>query len=257
MDDFVPSEILKRAFKYWWMLVLLMVLGGVAGMLLVKLQKPVYESQGSITTSIDFAYAGRLNEAEEDYLIATVGDIISSSEVFDKVKEQAASRDISVNDQQIKERFTLARQGYRWELTVRDQDPALAQTLTQIWLEAADSALADFHAQTLETVAYHTAEIALQNCFSQMVVVDPASASCSPDAINAIRELLAAGPSSESQLSQPDAILLSKISTELTDNAYLPTNPEIFKRNFTTLAGAITGLIIALGILIFGKGGQK
>ncbi len=257
MDDFVPSELLKRTFKFWWMLLLLMLLGGLAGMLLVKLQKPLYESQGSITTSIDFAYAGRLNEAEEDNLIATVGDIISSSDVFKQAKEQAASRDISLTDQQIEERFTLARQGYRWELTVRDQDPALAQTLTQIWLEAADSALADFHTQTLETVAYHTAEIALQNCFSQMVVVEPASAYCSPENIDTIREMLASNPAADSQVSQPNAILLSKISTEITDNAYLPTNPEIFKRNFTTLAGAIAGLLVALGILIFGKGGTK
>ena len=257
MDDFIPSDLLKRTFKFWWFLLLLMVLGGLAGMLAVKLQKPVYESQASITTSIDFAYSGRLNEDEEDFLISTVGDIISSSDVFKAVKEQASSRDISVTDEQIAARFSKARQGYRWEITVRDETPAMAQTLTQIWLEAADSALADFHARTLETVVYHSAEIALLNCFCQMLVLDPASAYCSPANISVIRELLASGPVSESLASQPNAILLSKISTEITANAYLPTNPEIFKRNLTTLVGAVGGLLIALGILIFGKGGKK
>ncbi len=257
MDDFVPSDLLKRVFKFWWVLLLLMIMGGVAGILLLKLQKPIYESQASITTSIDFAYSGRLNEDEEDYLISTVGDIISSSSVFTAVKEQAASRDLSVTDDQIAERFTLARQGYRWELTVRDQDPALAQKLTQIWAEAADSALADFHVRTLETLAYRTAEMALQNCFSQMVVVDPVSAYCSVENIAALREMLSTSPASADLVSQPNAVLLSKISTEITDDAYLPANPEVFKRNFTTLAGAIIGLIVALGLFIFGKGGKK
>jgi len=58
MEDVIPSEIIKRVIRWWWLVILIMIAGGVAGMLAVKLQQPVYESQASITTSIDFAYAG-------------------------------------------------------------------------------------------------------------------------------------------------------------------------------------------------------
>jgi uncharacterized protein involved in exopolysaccharide biosynthesis len=91
MDDFVPSEVIKRAIRLWWLLALLMIAGGVAGVLASRLQKPVYESQASITTSIDFAYAGRLSDDEEDYLISSVGDVIDSSDVLESVKEDRKS----------------------------------------------------------------------------------------------------------------------------------------------------------------------
>jgi len=62
MDDVVPSEIFRRLQRLWWLLILLMVGGGLAGLLIARVQKPLYESQASITTSIHFAYAGRLSD---------------------------------------------------------------------------------------------------------------------------------------------------------------------------------------------------
>ena len=253
MDDFIPSELIKRAIQRWWLLLLIMIAGGGAGMIAARLQNPIYESQASITTSIDFAYTDRLSEDDEDYLIATVGDEIESSSVFEQVKQKAAEKEITVTDEMIKERFSKARQGYRWELTVRADDPVTAQTLTQIWVDAAGQKLAVMQDHSLDLFKYHTAELALQNCFSQMVVVDPASGNCSIEKLSEIRSALETSPSNQIEGSNSDAILLSRISTEITDNAYLPSNPIIYKGNLMTFAGCLCGLIIGLGILIFGK----
>lgn len=253
MDDFIPSEFMSRVMRWWWLVILLMIAGGMAGVLAVKLQKPVYESQASITTSIDFAYSGRLTEDQEDHLIRTVGDIITSSDVFAEVKTKSSELEIALTDEAIRERFTEARQGYRWELTVRDSDPKIAQALTQIWVEAADEALVRFHAKSQEILAVNSAQLALQNCFSQSVVVEPASAYCSIENLATIREVLTDNAASEEYEALPDAIVLSKISTEITDNAYLPENPVILKRNLTTLIGSFCGLLIGLGFLVFGK----
>lgn len=257
MDDIIPSEIMKRVNRWWWLLILVAIAGGVVGVLAVKLLKPVYESQASITTSIDFAYAGRLSEDQEDYLILTVGDVIDSTAVFDEVKKKAELEGISVTDETIKERFTKARQGYRWELTVRASSPETAQSLTQIWVEAAGEALTQFQEKTQEILAMRSAQLALQNCFSQTVVVEPASAFCSLENLATIREVLAQTSTSEKISSQPEALLLSKISTEITDNAYLPSGPVILKRNLSALAGCFCGLLIGLGFLIFGKNQQS
>lgn len=253
MEDVVPSEILKRVGRWWWLVILLMVAGGAVGILAVRLQHPVYESQASITTSIDFAYAGRIDEAQEDSLISTIGDEINSTAVMKVVKQKAADQGISVTDETIKERFTKSRQGYRWELTVRDTNPQTAQTLTQIWVDAADEALAAFHARSQEILAMRSAQLALQACFSQSVVVDPASAYCSTENLATIRDVLAQTSSPEKISNLEDAILLSSVSTEVTDNAYLPGSPVLLKQNLSTLAGCICGLLIGLGFLIFGK----
>lgn len=253
MDDLIPSEIMRRVMRWWWLVIIITIAGGAAGVLAVKLQKSVYESQASITTSIDFAYSGRLSEDQEDYLILTVGDVIDSTKVFDEVKMKAATLEISLTDEAIKERFTKSRQGYRWELTVRDSDPQIAQSLTQMWVESADDALLKFHIKSQEILALRSAQLALQNCFSQTVVVEPVSAYCSMENLDALREELAQTDVSEKLAALPDAIVLSKISTEITDDAYLPNGPVVLNRNLSALAGCFCGLLIGLGFLFFGK----
>jgi hypothetical protein len=253
MDDVIPSDLLKRLIRWWWLMLLCMIAGGAAGILVVKLQKPVYESQASITTSIDFAYAGRINEAQQDSLISAIGDIIDSSSVMSVVKQKAEEAGISLSDQQIKDRFTKSRQGYRWELTVRANDAQIAQSLTQIWVESADEALAQMHIKSQETLAMRSAQLALQNCFSQSVVVDPAASYCSTENLTTIRDVLDETSTSKKLSTLPDAILLSTISTQITDDAYLPTHPVLLNRNLTTLAGSFCGLLIGLGFLLVGK----
>jgi hypothetical protein len=253
MEDVIPSELLKRVIRWWWLVVLIMIAGGVAGMLVVKLQKPIYESQASITTSIDFAYAGRINESQEDAVISVVGDKISSTSVMNEVKDKAAALGISITDEMLKDRFTKARQGYRWELTVRDNDPQTAQILTQIWVEAADEALNTFQAKSQETLALLSAQMALQNCFSQTVIVEPASGYCSNENLASIRFALTETSRSAETSDLQDAILLSNLSTEKTEDAYLPASPVLLKMNLSTLAGSLCGLLVGLGLLMFGK----
>jgi len=257
MDDFVPSEVIKRAIRLWWLLAVMMIAGGVAGVLASRLQKPVYESQASITTSIDFAYAGRLSDDEEDYLISSVGDVIDSSDVLESVKEQAQAAGISLTDDKIASSFTKARQGYRWELTVRDSDPKKAQALAQIWVEAADRGLVEMRQATLDSLLLLSTQMALQDCFSQSVVIDPASSYCSIENLSEIRANLAEVSHSNSDDSLPNNILLSKITTEISDNAYLPSQPVILKQNLSAFAGVFCGLLVALAILFLGKSSRS
>ncbi|PKN84666.1 MAG: hypothetical protein CVU45_08885, partial [Chloroflexi bacterium HGW-Chloroflexi-7] len=207
----------------------------------------------SITTSIDFAYAGRIDESQADALISVIGDEISSTMVMNVVKEEAAAFGITVTDETINDRFTKARQGFRWELTVRDTDPQNARSLTQIWVDAADQALTQFHQKNQAILAVRSAQLALQNCFSQSVIVEPASGYCSTENMATFRDILAALTTSDKLLNIQDAILLSNVSTEKTDDAYLPSSPVLLKMNLATLAGSICGLLVGLGFLIFGK----
>jgi uncharacterized protein involved in exopolysaccharide biosynthesis len=253
MEDVIPSEIIKRMIRWWWLVLLIMIVGGAAGILAVKLQKPVYESQASITTSIDYAYAGRITEAQEDALVSVIGDEISSTAVFDVIKQKAVTLDITLTDEIIKNQFTKSRQGYRWELTVRNTDPQIAQTLTQLWVDSADEELAKFEAKSQEILAMRSAQLALQNCFSQSVVVEPASSYCSTENLATLRDVLAESSTSQKITNLPSAILLSSISTEKTDDAYIPTSPVLLKQNLSALAGSFCGLLVGLGFLFFGK----
>lgn len=253
MGDFIPSELLKRMMHWWWLLILLMLAGGSAGVFIAQLQKPVFESQASITTSIDFAYAGRLSEDEEDYLIATIGDLIDSSQVLNAVQQTAAKQEIIISEEDLGTRFTKARQGYRWELTVRDHNPEIAQILAQFWVDQAGEEVAALRQRSIDSLLYQTAQLALQDCFSQTVVLEPVSANCSLEQISEIRNALSETVVQGKVYSQPNAILLSKISAEVTEFANFPANPVVYNRNLCALAGCFCGFLIGLGFLLFGK----
>ncbi len=253
MDDLIISDVLARMIRKWWILLLLMIGGGLLGVLVTYLQKPIFESQASITTSIDFAYAGRMTEDDEDYLMETVGDVIESDGVFTRLLENATLESITVDDEILQTKFTKARQGYRWELTVRDADPAKAQRLTQLWIDAAEQELKSLREFSIDALRYQTSLMALENCFSQLVVLAPASGNCSTEDIADIREVFNQNTVDDDVPSLTEAVLLSKISTEVTDNAYLPSNPVIFKQNINALVGSVAGLLIGLAGFILWK----
>lgn len=253
MNDLIISDVLGRVIRRWWILVLLMIGGGLLGILSTRIQKPIFESQSSITTSIDFAYAGRLTEDDEDYLMETVGDVIESERVLTFMRENAGLENIIVDAETIRTKFTKARQGYRWELTVRDENPEIAQHLTQLWTDAADLELKALREFSLDALRYQTSQLAVENCFSQLVVLAPASGNCAADDVSKIRSLFEENAVGEEVPSLTEAVLLSKISTEVTDNAYLPSNPVVFKQNINTLFGVVAGLVVGLAGFMFWK----
>ncbi|KAF0110965.1 MAG: hypothetical protein FD147_1271 [Chloroflexi bacterium] len=248
-DDFVPSEILKRSIKWWWLLAILMICGGLIGMLVTRLHKPVYESKATITISIDYAYAGRLTDVEEDQLISTIGDVIDSTAVINQVISGAAEKNITLSTDDIKSWFAKARQGYRWELSVRDIKPVNAQTLNQLWVDSSMEELSRLRERSLDSLHYHTAQLALEKCFSQTVVLDPVSAACSLDQISKIQKVFEQIGGDANSMSLPDSILLSKVSVQVTNEADLPANPVLFKQNINMFIGVVFGLILSLGIM--------
>jgi hypothetical protein len=239
--------------RKWWIVLFLMIGCGFLGVLITHLQKPIFESQSSITTSIDFAYAGRMTEDDEDYLMETIGDVIESDEVFERLQDNAALENITVDDKTLQSKFTKARQGYRWELTVRDTNPVMAQKLTQLWTDSADLELKALREFSIDALRYQTSQMALENCFSQLVVLAPVSGNCSTEEIADIRDVFNQNTVDENVPSLTEAVLLSKISTEVTDNAYLPSNPVIFKQNINALVGSVAGLLIGLAGFILWK----
>ena len=90
IDDIDLSGVVNRAVKYWWVVALLMIVGGITGLLVSVIAKPVYESNSVISSVIDFAYSGRMTDYEEDYLLTAIGDIIVSDAVMTQVVEAAS-----------------------------------------------------------------------------------------------------------------------------------------------------------------------
>lgn len=252
IDDFNLSGAVNRAVKYWWAVALLMVVGGITGLLVSVIAKPVYESNSVISTVIDFAYSGRMTDYEEDYLLTAIGDIIVSDAVMTQVVD-AASNDIPEIDENILlAGLTASRQGYRWGLSSRYYDAQVAQEVNRLWLNAAMNELQAFRSDSLTALAEFHAQVGIENCFSQAVVLDPAAPFCSAQDMDLLQrqlENLADGSLKADLLTR---LLASRVSFEVTIEPDLPSRPVHLGRNISTLAGAMVGLLLALIVLITG-----
>lgn len=250
-NDVLLSDIFTRAVRYWWLVTLLVIAGGVSGLLVSRIQKPLYESTAQITTVIDYAYAGRLTDYEEDHLLSAIGDIITSDEVMRSTAAAVAGEGLIINKDNLTG-LTASRQGYRWELSSRFDDPQKSQRINQLWLDASLNALQAFRQDSITALSQIAAQAEVESCFQQAVSLEPVSPYCS---LEQMRALLASLEGS-SDVTSPDSLLsrllASRISFQVTRAADLPVKPIHYNANITTLAGAIVGLLAAIILFILG-----
>lgn len=103
--DLNMSRTMHRFVHYWWVVAAAIVVGGLIGSIFPYLRKPLYESISVISTSIDFAYAGKLSELEEDQMLVAVGNLIGSTNVMSAVQEQAAQAGIELTTEDMLDQF--------------------------------------------------------------------------------------------------------------------------------------------------------
>lgn len=90
MDHFL------QLLKFWWVIVILAVAGGVFGYEVSTVRTPVYESKGVITVGIDFVKSGQLTDVEEDQALNNATDIAGSSTVMKLVVEATQGKGIDL-----------------------------------------------------------------------------------------------------------------------------------------------------------------
>ncbi len=254
-SDLIPSELIKQAAKKWWIFAALMILGGLAGMLFIRIQKPVYQSQAVITTAIDYAYTGRLEDYELDHLILAVGDLIDSTAVRRQVQVLVESQLRGITEETLTKNLTAIRKGNDWILSARATDPESAQVLAESWASSAMIALYKMNQKALAEFHNQVAMLSIEKCFSESVAVDSPVAGCSADDIEKLKSYLSGDSSAANSLR--NSVLLSNLSFEITTLPVMPTEPLLFRQNLMVAVGAFIGLIAAFAWFFLGGKARK
>lgn len=256
-DDFYISDVFSRAIRYWWVVAVLTIAGGVIGCLISILGQPIYESTAEITTVIDYAYAGRLTDYEEDHLLSAIGDIILSDVVMNKAVAEGVRSGLVADEETMRAGLTASRQSYRWELSSRFSDPLIAQSANQLWLDAAVEGLKAFRQDSISALVQLTAQTELEACFAQSVIFEPASPYCSVEELQKLQQQAGDFYTEVEGDSLLTRLLASRISFQVTQEPDLPVLPIHYGRNISTLAGALAGLLLAIILLITGYPRKK
>lgn len=248
-NDLQPMKILQRIQKFWWALILVIILGGLLGIGISRLHSPIYQSRAVITTVIDYSQLGKLDDYEEDQIFVAVGETINSSNVLDLVFTQAQAAGIQLSREDLKKALTLNRQDSRWLLTARYSDPLTAQKLAQIWADESMQAIDRMNKGAAKNFLEQQYLNSLATCLQNSVNIESGSAVCNLENYQAIQSEIDKGVEGEKPVDQATSLILLHTSSEITQAADLPGSPVLFKQNYSALAGMVLALV--LGLILF------
>jgi uncharacterized protein involved in exopolysaccharide biosynthesis len=144
-EEFVPFNQFTRLTRFWWVVVLLAIIGGVAGLIIHQLRPPVYEAQAVFMASIDFnkidlskvnqesATPYSFSQYDEDISLAMVE--ASLREVAPQVAAFAQQNGIPGDTSSLLAQTTIEREHAYWMIRYRNPDPALAQKVVNYWAQ--------------------------------------------------------------------------------------------------------------------------
>ena len=246
MDQFSPIETIERSLRFWWVVALLVICGGMAGWIFHLVQPPLYDAKVEFTAAVDFNKAGPIDTLEQDKSIAVVGDTIHSYTVIDQVVVDAQAAGIKVDQASLLEMAYVERKSEIWELRIRNANPQVAQTLANLWADQAFADLITYHQHAQQADALTTQLAVLSMCMQQAYLPGSQDTLCK----DANQADLASQYKQVSDALQAEQMvsggLPSWVTFDLKQKADLPTRPVTYGTNSLVLAGSLIGFILGV-----------
>ena len=242
----VVQEKVMQMVRSWWLLAACMLLGAAAGWGIGRVQPPVYEAAAEITISIDFTRTGALTDAEEDFAVGVVGDLIQSDAVFEAVFQHAQAADGELDREALRQSLSADRYFNAWRMRARDDNPQRAAAVVNAWGQAAYTALSEavLHAQAAsQWEAYLDG---LTGCVGQSVEVEPAPAQCRQWELEELQnEIQRVGQLLRAENDAAQGIVPWSAYSEVRQ-AEAPTAPARGTTAVLMLCGALLGALIGI-----------
>jgi hypothetical protein len=249
---FSPLDMIDQALRYWWFMVILILLGGMAGFLAHRVRPPVYEAAGQFTASIDYVATGPLTQYDEDVALNAIGNVISSAQVLDRVVSRAAGEDIQVDRASLRKMAVVERKFTTWDVRVRDTDAGRAKRIAEIWIEEGQALLLESYSHALQAKQLSQYMTSLENCLGESVSSEPSSVYCNPSRLVEIQKELERAGEQFIQERKESYGLFSGLTIGPESIPVLALGPVMYGRNQLVLAGSVIGLL--LGIWLFSIG---
>lgn len=249
---FSPLHVLMNAIRFWWVVFLMMFIGGLMGWLIHLSRPPVYEAIGRFSASIDFVSTGPLSQYEEDVALNAIGGIVTSDDLLRTVVDQAAAQEIQTSLVELKENSSVERRLNTWDIRVRDTDAEDAEQIASLWVEQGQAVLLESYQHALEAERLIRYLRSLQDCLAQTGDSQQVNVPCGPGSLSEIQEeIRAAGEAYNRERLAAKGIFYG-LTIGPTDRAVLSPEPVIYDRNQMVLAGSLIGLLLGAGLVQFG-----
>ena len=144
-QEFSPRDEIQRMLRMWWVLAACMILGGLVGFAIHRVEPPVYQAKATLYSFIDFQKITdvRLSEYDEDVTINTIQSVMLSNLVIRKVLESAGNAGIPIDYLTFMDRMSIYRSLTNYELFYRDRNPEVSKTVVNLWAQTGLSTIED------------------------------------------------------------------------------------------------------------------
>jgi hypothetical protein len=239
-SEYSPLSAFQQTINNWWMVALLIVVGGLTGMIFHSLRQPVFETKAVFTIHLDFTQTGVLTEFEQDYAINTAKNILHSSSVIEKVEAELASRNIPHEAAVYGKNVFVERKQPLIEIIVRNQDPHTAALVANIWAEQAFIELKEAFSHALQAKSIRLYLAALESCgLGEGSEAGPGI--CDYHTFEEIKgEIEAANHRLQEEVALSRGVIPALVFDHL-HTAAVPGAPIAFGRNMLILGGALVG----------------
>ena len=245
-NEFSLRESTLRVFSRWWVVVILMVSGGVAGWIFHLFRSPMYDANATITINMEYQKR-ELTELQVDSAFNAASAIITSSTVFNQVITEAQAQGYSINLSFIHKYFFLEGRQSVWELRVRDENPNNAAALANVWANKATDALTSALGHALQADQLQIQISGLENCLAGMTgQMTPTPENCNNFSQSKIQEMLQNRAGNLIKEKKSSLGILPIMTISLTDLASAPEKPAIFNQGNLVFGGAIIALVVSL-----------
>jgi len=247
--EFTPREAMERVLAHWWIVLIMAVIGGVAGWIFHFFQSPVYEASAGITVNTLFRETD-LSQYELDLAFGAAGTVIRSAQVFDKFSAEAQARGLSSTEiSWVWDNSSREAVKAMWVMNVRYHDPEMAAELANLWAGIAEQALLEDIQHALRADQLQEQISSLQSCLPAAtpapLLTPEACESYSLDELQAKVQAWSSELANEQNLSQG---VLSGTSIALTRFATVSETPVLYGRGSLVFAGACIGFVISLWV---------
>lgn len=249
--EFSPLEEFYRVLNRWWLIVLLMLLGGGIGWIFHRAQPPIYETKANLLVHIDFSQTGPLTEYQQDHTIGAVQSLLISQSVEEEFIAGARARGIPEQALYYGTNFVLERRLYNLQMRVSNADPELAAEIANYWAEAGYTALLEAHGHAVRAnVLSHYART-LESCGVSVEELNPLCQQMDAKDIPVALEELSASIQAETAASRG---ITHAVGFDFYQPAEVPERPAAYGANWLILFGALIGFGAAVLVTMLPAG---
>jgi len=244
MDDRLnPLEMIEESIHFWWVLVLLMVLGGTAAYLIFLTTPPVFEARGVFSMVIDYTKTEKMTDIEADQAIVAAGDLFFSNNVVDAVVREAGKKGIVITAADFRQKAFVDRTNSEWVLRTRNESAETAAALVNIWADQSLIAISDGLSHAVLSSFYQRQLDSLERCVEQVPAVEPSAPVCGYGTLLELQQAVSSASAKEKEETGLSQGLISSLNITLTNRSD-PRGQLVGEgRSIYILAGSFLGMI--------------